>query len=235
MANPDILIVAAERGLGLGLTKQFLQRGWSVFATAFPGSDLAGLEEVRRIAPGRLQVGHIDVTDPEQIEPLKKRLGSRMFDVIYLNAGIFGPLHQSVVQATAEELRQIMMVNAFGPIRLARNLLGHLKTPGALAFMSSHRGSVAANVEGGLELYRASKASLNILARGIYADIREQGNTVLTIHPGWAATSMGTLDGTVEAEIDVDASVRGVADVVEHHRHSGEHLYLDYEDRRWPW
>ncbi|WP_146010013.1 hypothetical protein [Burkholderia sp. WAC0059] len=125
---------------------------------------------------------------------------------------------------------------AFGSIRLARNLPGQLKTPGTLAFMSPHRGSVAANAEGGLEeLYRASKAALNILARGIYADIREQGHTVLTIHPGWAATSMGTLNGTVEAGIDVDTSVRGVADVVERHRRCGDHLYVDDEDRQWPW
>lgn len=231
----DILMVAAERGLGLGLTRQFLQRGWNVLATALPGSDLGELEAAKNMGPGRLQIDHIDVTDFAQIESFRQGLASRTFDVIFLNAGIYGPLHQSVTQATPEELQHIMMVNAFGPIRLARSVLDRLKTPGTLAFMSSHRGSVAANIEGGLELYRASKAALNILARGIYADIREHGHTVLSLHPGWAATAMGTLNGTVEAEIDVETSVRGIAERVERHRHSGEHLYVDYEDRRWPW
>lgn len=235
MSQPNILIVAAERGLGLGLTGQFLQRGWQVFATAFPGSDVSALQLAGQAAPGQLEIGHIDVTDPAQIAPLLNSLGERRFDVIYLNAGIFGPLHQSVLQATPDDFQQIMMVNAFGPIRLARRLLPHLKVPGTLAFMSSHRGSVAANLEGGLELYRASKAALNMLARGIHAEIRDQSQTVLSIHPGWAATAMGTLDGAVQAEIDVETSVRGVADVVERYRNSGESLYLDYAGERWPW
>lgn len=235
MSQPCILIVAAERGLGLGLTEQFLQRGWQVFATAFPDSDVSALHVTGRAAPGQLEIGHIDVTDSSQIAPLLASLGERRFDVVYLNAGIFGPLHQSVVQATPEDLQQIMMVNAFGPIRLARHLLPYLKVPGTLAFMSSHRGSVASNLEGGLELYRASKAALNIMARGIHAEIRDLGQTVLCIHPGWAATAMGTLDGTVQAEIDVETSVRGVADVVERHRNSGQNLYLDYAGERWPW
>lgn len=128
-----------------------------------------------------------------------------------------------------------MMTNAFGPARLARYLVPFLRSSGAIAFMSSHRGSVTANIEGGLELYRSSKAALNTLARGIYADIHEHGYTVLSIHPGWAATAMGTLDGTVQAEIDVQTSVKGVADVVESHRNCEQHLYLDYQGKSWPW
>ena len=54
------------------------------------------------------------------------------------------------------------------------------------------------------------------------------GLTVLSIHPGWVRTAMGTLDGTVEPEMELEPSVRGVADVVERHRGSGENLYLDW-------
>ena len=101
--------------------------------------------------------------------------------------------------------------------------------------MSSRRGSVALNREGGLELYRASKVALNMLARGFHAQNRARGLTVLSIHPGWVATRMGTLDGTVRAEMELGPSVRGVADVVERHRGSGENLYRDWEDKPLPW
>ncbi|WP_213992903.1 hypothetical protein [Sodalis sp. dw_96] len=106
-----------------------------------------------------------------------------------------------------------------------------------MAFMSSHRASIEKNVEPGLglELYRASKAVLTMLARGIYADIREPGHSLLSIHPGWVATAMGTLDGTVEAEIDVNTSVNGMAEVIERYRGSGRHHYLDYLGNRRPW
>ena len=93
--------------------------------------------------------------------------------------------------------------------------------------MSSHRGSIAINREGGLELYRASKAALDRLAHGFC------GEHGASIHPGWAAARMGTLDGTVA--IEVEPSVRGVADVVERHRGSGLNLYRDWEDRALDW
>ena len=235
MSDSSILIIAAERGLGLGVAEQFFLRGWRVFATALPGSDLTALRAVGATDPERLSIGRIDVTVPDQIASLEAELGERRFDVIYLNAGIYGPLHQSAVEATSAEVQEIMLTNTFGPIRLARRLVPRLHERGTIAFMSSHRGSVAGNVEGGLELYRASKAGLNMLARGIYADIKDQGHTVLSIHPGWVATAMGTLDGTVEAEIDVETSVRGVADVVEQNRLSGQHLYLNYQGNQLPW
>ena len=233
---PSILIVGAERGLGLGLAEQFFARGWAVTGTARPGDDAADLRAVGRADPSRLALASVDVTDPAGIAPFLASLGDRRFDVVFSNAGIWGPLHQSAMEATAEEVTEVMITNTFGPIRLAHHLLPYLTEVGAtLAFMSSHRGSIAINHEGGLELYRASKAALNMLARGIYAQNRAHGLTVLSLHPGWVATRMGTLDGTVSAEMEVGPSVRGVADVVERHRGSGENLYRDWQDRLLDW
>ncbi len=234
-STKNILIIAAERGLGLGLAGQFFGRGWSVVGTAREGDDVRALREVGQSDPSRLAIARIDVTDAAGIAPFEAELGERQFEVIFSNAGIWGAPHQSVLEATPEEVTEIMMTNVIGPIRLARRLSERLAPRGALAFMTSHRGSVAGNIEGGLELYRASKAALNTLSRGVYADLKERGHTVLSIHPGWVNTSMGTLDGTVEAEIELEPSVRGVADVVEAHRLSGEHLYLDYQDKPLAW
>ena len=233
---PSILIVAAERGLGLGLAEQFFARGWSVTGTARSYADTADLRAVGQADPSRLALASIDVTDPAGIAPFLLALGDRRFDVAFLNAGIYGPLHQSAIEATAEEVTEIMMTNTFGPIRLAHHLLPYLtEAGGTLAFMSSHRGSTAINHEGGLELYRASKAALNMLARGIYSRNKAKHLTVLSVHPGWVATRMGTLDGTVAAEMEIGPSVRGVADVVERHRGSGENLYRDWEDNNLEW
>ena len=233
---PSILIVAAERGLGLGLTEQFFARGWSVTGTARPGADTADLRAIGQSDPSRLKRASIDVTDPAGITPFLRSLEGHRFDVVFLNAGIYGPLHQSAVEATAEEVTEIMMTNTFGPVRLAHHLLPYLaEAGGTLAFMSSHRGSIAINHEGGLELYRASKAALNMLARGIYSQNKASGLTVLSLHPGWVATRMGTLDGTVAAEMEIGPSVRGVADVVERHRGSGDNLYRDWKDTPLEW
>ncbi|WP_219214357.1 SDR family NAD(P)-dependent oxidoreductase [Variovorax boronicumulans] len=232
----SILIVAAERGLGLGLARQFFERGWHVVGTARRGADVAGLREVGNADSRRLTVATIDVTRPDEIPAFLLSLGSRRFDVAFLNSGIWGAMHQSAAVATNQEVTDIMMTNAFGPIRLAHHLVDRLVSDRpTLAFMTSHRGSTALNEEGGLELYRASKAVLNMLARGMHAQNRALGLTVLSIHPGWARTAMGTLDGAVEPEIELETSVRGVADVVERHMGSGLNLYLDYRDTYIPW
>ena len=234
----SILIVAAERGLGLGLARQFFDRGWSVTGTARAGADTTELEGVGAADPARLSRGEIDVTDAGGTDALLASLGDRRFDVAFFNAGIYGPLHQSVVEATDAELAGIMLTNTFGPMRLAHRLLERLAPDGSYAFMSSHRGSTAINLEGGLELYRASKSALNMLARGLWATNRDRGGrglTVLSIHPGWVRTAMGTLDGTVEPEMELEPSVTGVADVVERHMGSGENLYLDWQDQPLPW
>ncbi len=237
MAHMSILIVGAEKGLGLGLAETYLARGWTVFATHLPIADNTPLASLGEAYPGQLTTGQIDVTKAGHIAPLVAQIGEHKFDVIFMIAGIYGPLHQSVLQATDTEFQQVMLTNTFGPARLARHLCAALKPQGALAFMSSHRGSITANTEPGigLELYRASKVALNMLARCIFLDIQDAGHTVLSVHPGWVATAMGTLDGTVTAEIDVETSVRGMAEVIERHRNDKAHVFLDYENNSWPW
>lgn len=235
MPSKSILIIASERGLGLGLARQFLERGWSVVGTAKPRADTAELRRLATEAPSRLDIASIDVTDAGQIEPFLEELGPRRFDVIYFNAGIWGATHQSVSEATDDELAEIMLTNAFGPIRLAHRLLDHIAPSGTYCFMSSHRGSIAGNLEGGLELYRASKVALNMLARGLWATNRNRDLTVLSIHPGWVNTDMGTLNGTVDAEMELEPSVRGVADVVEGKMGLGQNLYLDWQGAALDW
>ncbi len=182
--------------------------------TARAGAEVSDLRAIGATDPARLSVAIVDVTDVAQVEPLLAALGERRFDVIYSNTGIYGPLHQRVMEASNAEFAETMLTNTFGPIRLAHRLLDHLGPEGTYCFMSSHRGSTAINLEGGLELYRASKVALNMLARGLWATNRERDLTVLSIHPGWVNTAMGTLDNTVDAEIELEPSVHGVADVV---------------------
>lgn len=232
-----IVIVGAERGLGLALAEELLQRNWEVTATAREGTDTSALLRLADVYQGRLDIAAVDVTDAVQSREFAQTLHERStpFDVAYLNAGIFGPVHQSATEATDAEWDAIFHTNTIGPFRLAKWLVPCLKPRGTIAFMSSHRASIAGNTEGGIELYRASKAALNMLSRGLYAELSGQGCTVLNIHPGWAATAMGTLDGTVQAEISVADSVKGVANQLEREMGSGLHRYIDYQGNTLPW
>ena len=233
---PSVLITGAQQGLGLGLADEFFRRGWHVTGTVLPGAERAALEAVGAEDASRLAVAEIDVTDRDAVEPFLAALGERRFDVVYSNAGIWGRLDQDLMAATDAEFTEVMLTNAFGPVRLARQLISRLAEPGGtLAFMSSHRASTEMNDFGEMDLYRPSKAALNMLAKSTWALNRDRGLTVLLIHPGWVATEQGTLGGTVSAEIGVPESVRGVADVVERYRGSGRIRYCDYQDQPLPW
>lgn len=94
MPAHSILIVGAERGLGLGLAQTLRAQGWDVTGTARHGADTS---EVSRVA----KIAHVDVTLARDIQPLLASVGT--FDVIFLVAGIYGPLHNSVVEATEAE------------------------------------------------------------------------------------------------------------------------------------
>ena len=213
--SKHVLIVGASRGIGLGLVKEFQNRGWEVTGTERSPSDaLHALENVK--------IDTIDVTDPSTFAV------DGEFDAVIVNAGITGASHQSSEQATADEVAQVMMTNAFGPAHLGKKLLPQIKQGGSLSFMSSLMGSIE-DSSGGYELYRTSKTAQNMLAKGIAEqDAKARDITVLSLHPGWVQTDMGGPN----AKITVEESAKGLADVVENAR--GGYAYVDYTGKALP-
>lgn len=51
MKQHSILIVGADKGLGLGLVEAYLQRGWNVFATHLPTAELVSLNALSAAYP----------------------------------------------------------------------------------------------------------------------------------------------------------------------------------------
>ncbi|MFZ5961090.1 SDR family oxidoreductase [Pseudomonas knackmussii] len=220
------LVVGASRGLGLGLVRELLVRGWDVTATlrdaAHPG-ELAAL-------PVRIESLQLD--DAGSQDRLVEDLVGLRLDLVFINAGIYGPAHQSAQDASLAEVGQLFMVNAVAPLRLAERLLPQIDTArGVLAFMTSELGSVAGNESGGMALYRASKAALNSLTRSFVAELGETGLTVLNLHPGWVRTDMGG----EAAPLDVETSVKGLVDQVEAYAGLGGQHYLDYQGTTIDW
>lgn len=215
-----ILILGASRGIGLGLAHEFVRRGWHVIATERSRSEaLHALDGVAVVTA--------DITDPASYADLGIADGT--LDAIIVNAGISGARHQSADQATADEIAEVMLTNAFGPARAGRALLPRLKHGGVLAFMSSLMGSIA-DSSGGWELYRSSKAAQNMLAKGIAEqDARARDIAVLSLHPGWVQTDMGGPN----APLSVETSVKGLADVIEGAGGAG-YRYVDYAGKTLP-
>jgi NAD(P)-dependent dehydrogenase (short-subunit alcohol dehydrogenase family) len=224
------LVVGASRGLGLGLAVELARRGWQVIATvrAAVTDELAAA--VAKSA-GRITTATVDVDSNSSVDALVATLSRRKLDLLFVNAGVTGPKHQSVDEVTPEELAALLTTNSIAPVRIARRLLPSVADGGTIAFMSSRMGSVADNLSGGMDLYRASKAALNSLTRSFVATVaHDRKVAVLTLHPGWVRTDMGG----AAAPLSIAESVSGLADVLEA-PHNAKHRFLDYQGTELPW
>jgi NAD(P)-dependent dehydrogenase (short-subunit alcohol dehydrogenase family) len=225
------LIVGATRGIGLGVTKEFLAHGWDVIATARHPQQAQALQELNTAHPGRVSIPQLDMNDPAMLDGFAASLGGKVLDAVLVNAGVSGPEHKSASKATADEIGALMFTNAIAPIRLARSLAGHARPgSGVLAFTTSIMGSVAVN-PGGHELYRASKAALNSLTRGLWGELEGRKLTLVSLHPGWVRTDMGGQS----AAVSVDDSAAGIVKVLEAQSGAHQHRFLSYTGEQLPW
>lgn len=225
-----VLVVGASRGLGLGLATELARRGWRVIATARQPAQAEALQALAARSDGNVEIERLDVDEPAHLEALAGRLAGRPLDLLVVNAGISGT-PQSVAQATREDLARVMWTNALAPVRIAERLLPQVVDGGRVAFMSSLLGSIASNESGGYDLYRISKASLNMLARSFaMTAAKDRQITVLNLHPGWVRTDMGG----PAAPLDVETSVSGLADVLEAPQ-AQKHCFVDYQGKPLPW
>jgi NAD(P)-dependent dehydrogenase (short-subunit alcohol dehydrogenase family) len=225
------LVIGANRGIGLGVTREFLAHGWDVIATARDPAKATALHQLESAHPGRVTIPKLDMNDTAALDGFAATLGGKSLDIVLVNAGVSGPDHRSASAATQQETGALMFTNAIAPIRLARSLANHIKSgSGVLAFTSSVMGSVAEN-PGGHELYRASKAALNSLTRGLWGELCGRKLTLVSIHPGWVRTDMGGSS----AAVSVEDSAAGIVKVLTQQAGTHQHRFLDYTGRELVW
>lgn len=226
MISKTALIVGASRGIGLGLVQEYLSRGWNVIATVRGAESAKALQELT----GELQIEYLDINNQPQIAELAERLNGISLDLLFVNAGVCDDPTQSINEVSTEEFTHVFVTNALSPLRVIEALAHLVTKDGTVAAMSSALGSVSSNTEGSFELYRASKAALNMLLRS-YAVRAGVQRSLLAIMPGWVRTAMGGPDAPVE----VEDSVKGIADTIAAHSGKPGLVFVDYQNQMIPW
>jgi NAD(P)-dependent dehydrogenase (short-subunit alcohol dehydrogenase family) len=226
-----ILIVGASRGLGHAMAAEFLKKGWNVIGTvrAGPRTKLHDLAEDHQ---GRVEIEILDIDEASQIAALRQRLSARVLDMLFVNAGTTThDEHVHIGDVTTEEFVRVMVTNALSPMRAIETLQDLVPANGLIGAMSSGQGSIANNEKGMREVYRGSKAALNMLMRSFAA--REQGTprAMVLMAPGWIRTELGGPD----APLSIEESVPSLVNVLVAKLGTPGLQYLDRLGRTVPW
>jgi len=229
MTEQTAFIAGASRGLGLGLARELVGRGWTVIATARHPDRASGLAELARAQTDRVRVETLDIDDRAQVAAAADRLDGKTLDLLFVNAGVYE--RQELPELSAQAFAASMTTNALSPVQLAIALQDRVRDGGTVAFMTSRMGSITEMNAGNGAVYRASKAALNALTRCFVAGLNGRKLSVLSFHPGWVRTDMGGPN----AAVSVEDSARGIVDVIARERGASAHKFLDYQGQTIPW
>lgn len=240
MASAEtILITGSNRGIGLGLAQAYAERGWRVLATArSPGS----ADDLNALATkyDNLTVDELDVTDDAEITALATKYASTAIDVLLNNAGVLGDIEkQNAENIDYDEIKFIMDVNVYGPMKLAKAFLPHVKasTQKKILTMTSGLGSLTLTQRmGRFYGYRMSKAAVNMAMRAMHADLKGEGLVIGLIAPGQVQTELLFASGfRGPGSITVDESVAGLMQVIDNVNAETVGLPINYNGEAIPW
>lgn len=224
-----VLLIGASRGLGFALAETMLQRGFQVVATGRENS-VDNLQQLAQRYPQQLSVECVDINQPEQVKALHTRLAERQFEMLFVNAGVKNDDRETIADVSTEEFTRVMVTNALSPLRVIETFKDQVTATGTIAVMSSGQGSLTNNTNGNYEVYRGSKAALNMFMRSFAARNPDQ-RTLLLMAPGWVRTDMGG----PEARLTIEESIPNLLNTMQAYSGKGGIHYLDYLGRVVPW
>ena len=245
-----VLITGANSGIGLEFAKQYAAKGWTVIATHRRDktpetlADLASRFE-------KVRVERMDVTKAAEIRALAVKLENVPIDVLINNAGVYNDRRgcheedcpgnwrtQDFGNLDFGLLDTIMAVNVKGPLMVSEAFLANVKASRQkkIISISSTNGSLTKPLPGsGAIFYRASKAALNRAMQLVALKEKDDGVTVVLLHPGAVLTErqeyLKDFAGMIETKFSVEHMIATIDKLSI--RDTGHFLRYDGEPLAW--
>ncbi|KJH46860.1 oxidoreductase, short chain dehydrogenase/reductase family protein [Dictyocaulus viviparus] len=224
MAPYSVLVTGANRGIGLGLVKEFLKH-----------KDIK--HELNAINDSRLTVLKLDVTSDDSIRDAYAKVdevvGERGLTVLLNNAGIYvkystnqNPNRSDIIKNFDTNVASVaVLTQVFLP--LLRKAAAHSATDGfsidraAIINISSGVASISTNTTGsGTTAMLAYRSALNALTKTMAIDLESEHILVSSFCPGWVQTDMGGPNAQITVDQSVQALVSSFAKLKKEH-HGG--------------
>lgn len=227
-----ILIIGANRGLGLEFARQFSARGDRVLATCRAPDNAEELVEL----VGADAVVPLEVTNADSIAAAFATVSAKTpkLDLLLHNSGIGG--HFPLEAVTPAQMMQFLEVNSVAPLFVFKAFMPLLEAAdewACAAFVSSLIGSIEHKPQlykGGFP-YSTSKAALNMIIRYLSLEVQPKNIATVALSPGWVRTDMGG----PEAVLSPEESIGGMIKVLDGMSMEKTGTYWHYDGTTIPW
>ena len=233
-----IVVTGSNRGIGLAIVKDYLQRGdVHVFATCRTPSSADELQQLQSNNPDALTIVELDVNDGTSINNAVDTVRAKTdkLDALINNAGIYpkDANSQNFGDLEAEPIANVLAVNSIAPALVTQAFVPLLKAGNnpRVVVVSSQMGSIERTGGTSGFSYRMSKAAVNMAVKVMSNALKSDGVTVITTHPGHVATDMGGSSAPVTPE----QSAAGLVDLTEKLTIAQTGQFFDYTGTPMPW
>jgi NAD(P)-dependent dehydrogenase (short-subunit alcohol dehydrogenase family) len=203
-----VLITGCSSGIGQATARAYLSEGWTVYATARETDDIEDLADEGAV------VRELDVTRPAQCHDVVEEIVDveGRLDVLVNNAGYaqFGPLED----VTTREVHRQFDVNVYGPHRLIRAALPHMRAAGdgTIVNVSSVTGRLSTP---GMGVYSGSKFALEGMSDALRGEVGGFGIDVVVIEPGPVETNFDQRAREAVQDLDTSGAYDALYDTYE--------------------
>lgn len=225
------LITGANRGIGLEMSRQILQSGDRLYAVCRNPETATELNKFVQESNGRGQIFKSDAYDEIALANVANAIVGGI-DVLVCNAGVMsarGGL--SDAENNVASVSEVLMTNTAGPFFAARAFHKNLKLSSAprICIISSYMGSQQ-HQGASAYFYRASKAGANNIMVTLANELKSDGITVASFHPGWVKTEMGGSG----ADITPQVSASGLIQQFQGLKIANTGAFLNYDGKSLP-
>jgi NAD(P)-dependent dehydrogenase (short-subunit alcohol dehydrogenase family) len=193
MNNPTktVIVTGASQGIGAGIVRAFLARGYNVVGTARNATKSKELSASGQLALVDGDIGQFE-TAQKVAELAIKKFGS--IDAVVANAGIF--LVKPFTEYTAEDFRALVSTNLAGFIYIAQLAVKQMqaqKTGGSIVSITA---SLVDNPIAGVpaSLPMITKGGLNAVLRSLASEYAKEHIRFNAVAPGNVDTPLHTND-----------------------------------------
>ncbi|KAI1122333.1 hypothetical protein F5Y10DRAFT_281771 [Nemania abortiva] len=226
MSAPNVLVIGANRGIGLEILKSFMSRPCNVIGTIRPQT--TSDPSFKTLEGTGAEVLQLDYLDENTIKKAAIDYGDRPLDIL-INVGGVPPSPRSWKDQTDEIMVEKFRVMAVGPFLAIKHFLPKLKMAHnpRIVNISSSFGSISTNTFGTCMAYRTAKTALNQNSVTLAREWEKEGLdlTIVCIEPGFLPTRLTDFKG----EDDMETCIGGVMKVIDGitHGHNGAFLKWD--------